>query len=90
MTKRKMTAEEFDEYFDNDGDIADLVDVESIRFPNRKNGDRRINISMPAWMVDEVDAVARHYGNTRQGMINVWVAERLKRERSDLAKLFEG
>lgn len=86
MTKREMTAEEFDEYFDNGGDIASLVDAGSIRFPNRKGEDRRINISMPAWMVDEVDAFARYYGNTRQGMINVWVAERLRREKAELAQ----
>ena len=84
MTERIMTAEEFDEYFDNGGDVSELIVPGSIRFPNREVQDRRINISMPTWMIDEVDAIAKHYGNTRQGMINVWIGERLKQERKEL------
>lgn len=87
MTRQEMTAEEFDEYFDNGGDMTEFIERGSIRFPNRKSGDKRINISMPEWMVDEVDAIAKYYGNTRQGMINIWVGERLRREKAEIAEM---
>ena len=85
MAKRKMTDEEFEEYFDKGGDTTDYMVPGSIRRPGLQTKDKRINISMPEWMVDEVDAIARHYGNTRQGMINVWIGERLRQEWREIA-----
>ena len=85
MTKRKMTDEEFEKYFDDGGDITAFMAPGSLRQPGREVKDKRINISMPEWMVDEVDAIAQIYGNTRQGMINAWVGERLKQELRELA-----
>ena len=78
MTKRTMTDEEFEEYFDNGGDTTAFMVPGSVRTPGV--ADRRVNITMPAWMVDQLDAMAKHYGNTRQGMINVWIGERLAQE----------
>ena len=85
MTKRTMTAEEFDEYFENGGDITPFIVEDSIRRPNLDESVRKINIGMPEWMIGEVDAIAKHYGNTRQGMINVWVGERLRQEKALIA-----
>ena len=85
MTKRKMTDEEFEEYFDNGGDTTAFMVPGTLRRPGMEVQDKRINISMPEWMVDELDVIAKHYGNSRQGVINMWVGERLKQERKELA-----
>lgn len=38
---------------------------------------RGISIRMPNWMIQAVDKEAKRIGNTRQGVINGWIAERL-------------
>lgn len=84
MTAKEMTADEFDEYFDAGGDITPFVVDGTERFPNRDDAPRKVNLSMPSWLVDELDATARHLGNTRQGVINMWLAERVLRERREM------
>ncbi len=80
MTRREMTAQEFDEYFDAGGDISELMDVESIHHPALDDATRKVCLTMPEWMIDELDARARHYAVSRQSIINLWLAERLARE----------
>jgi hypothetical protein len=47
---------------------------------SRDDTPRKINISMPEWMIDELDAAARHLAVPRQAVINMWIADRLKSE----------
>lgn len=81
MTKRTMTDEEFEEYFDNGGDITGFMVQGSLGRPNLDNTPRKINISMPEWMIGELDATAKRFGITRQAVINIWIGERLQVER---------
>ena len=71
-----ITTEEFDEKFDNGEDISAYVDWSKARRPNLEA--RRVNVDFPAWMVDRLDKEARHLGVTRQSVIKMWIAERLK------------
>lgn len=71
-----ITAAEFDEKFDNGEDISAYVDWSKMRRPNQEA--RRVNVDFPAWMVDRLDKEARHLGVTRQSVIKMWIAERLK------------
>lgn len=84
MTRPEMTTEEFDEYFDNGGDITPFIDPAKVRFPNKGKDDRRVNLTMPGWLVDELDAEARHLASTRQSVINTRLADyyEAKRERA--------
>lgn len=66
---------------DYGGDITPFIVEESVTFPNRDDKARKVNISMPEWMIDELDATARHFATTRQGVINMWIGERLETER---------
>ena len=75
MTRKTMTDEEFDEYFDNGGDITPFIVEDSVEFPNRDDRARKVNISMPEWMIEELDATARHFAT------NMWIGERLETER---------
>ncbi len=71
-----MKTAEFDKKFDNGEDISAYVDWSKARRPNLEA--RRVNVDLPAWMVDRLDKEARHLGVTRQSVIKMWIAERLK------------
>ena len=58
MTERTMNADEFDEYFDNGGDITPYIIPGSERQPGLE-GKIRVNINMPEWLVNRLDAEAR-------------------------------
>lgn len=81
MTASAMNDMDIDEYFDNGGDMTPFIVEESATFPNRDDRTRKVNISMPEWMIEELDATARHFATTRQGVINMWIGERLETER---------
>ena len=74
--KEKITAEELDEMFDNGEDISAYVDWSKARRPNQEA--RRVNVDFPAWMVQGLDKEASRLGVTRQSLIKMWIAERLK------------
>ena len=74
-----MKAKEFDRIFDEGKkDIIEHLDVSSMRRPNRKP--QRVNVDFPLWMVTSLDKQAQRLGVTRQSVIKVWIAERLKQE----------
>lgn len=71
-----ITTEEFDAKFDNGEDISAHVDWSKARRPNQEA--RRVNVDFPAWVVEGLDREARHLGVTRQSVIKMWIAERLR------------
>jgi len=72
-----MKAKIFDKKFDdNKSDIADDLDLSTIKRPNQKQ--RRVNVDFPTWMIDSLDKEASRLGVTRQSIIKVWLAERLE------------
>lgn len=72
----RITAEEFDAKFDNGEDISAYVDWSKARRPNQEP--RRVNVDFPAWVVEGLDKEARHLGVTRQSLVKMWIAERLR------------
>ena len=79
MAKAK-TAEEFDRRFDQGEDIFDLADIkpEDIKRPGLAY--QRINIDVPAPMLERLDSQAAIRGITRQSLIKTWLYERLTSE----------
>jgi hypothetical protein len=39
---------------------------------------KRVNVDFPAWMVGSLDREARRLGVTRQSLIKLWLAEKLR------------
>jgi len=39
-----------------------------------------VNVDLPAWMINSLDIEAKRVGVTRQSIVKVWLAERLKAE----------
>ena len=72
-----MKAKEFDEHFDNGGDIEQFAELDKASRPNRV---KRVNVDFSLWMVQALDREARHLGVTRQALVKVWLANCLARE----------
>ncbi len=76
MKKKSMKAVEFDQKFDNGEDISEYLDFEKARRPGLEQ--KRVNVDFPNWMVNSLDREAKRLGVTRQSIIKIWIAERLK------------
>jgi predicted DNA binding CopG/RHH family protein len=71
-----MNTEEFDNYFDNGGDISHLIDrSKGVRLNDET---QRVNIDFPATILREIDKEAARIGVPRQSLIKMWIAEKLK------------
>jgi len=71
-----MKAEEFDKIFDDGEDITAFLDVEKAEKPGHSI--KRINVDFPTWMVLKMDKESKRLGVTRQSIIKIWIAEKLK------------
>ena len=76
MKKTFMKVEEFDKKFDNGEDILEYLDIEKARRPGLEQ--KRVNVDFPKWMIQSLDKEAKRLGVTRQSIIKIWIAERLK------------
>ena len=71
-----MKTADFDAAFDAGEDVMAHLDLSKARRPNLEA--RRVNVDFPAWVVEGLDREARHLGVTRQSVIKMWIAERLR------------
>jgi hypothetical protein len=82
MEKQKVTikAEELDKKFDDGEDISEYLDWDKAVRPNLEQ--KRVNLDLPIWMIQSLDSEARRVGVTRQSIMKVWLAERIKAEKN--------
>ena len=82
----KITAKEFDEKFDNEEDISEFLDFSSAMklkdIETLKTNTKKVNVDFPEWIIEALDREAKKIGVTRQSIIKVWIAERLRKEAS--------
>jgi hypothetical protein len=71
-----MKAKKFDEKFDSGEDVTPFLDLEHARRPGLKQ--KRVNVDFPAWMIESLEREARRRGVTRQSIIKMWLADKLK------------
>ncbi len=76
MKKIFIKAEEFDRRFDNGEDISEFLDVEHAK--KFMGEQKRVTVDFPLWMVRSLDEEAKRLGVTRQSIIKIWIAEKLK------------
>ena len=72
-----MKAEDFDKKFEDGEDLTAELDFSQARRVNL--APKRVNIDFPAWVVEELDKEAGRLGITRQALVKVWIAEKLKK-----------
>ncbi len=73
-----MTAEEFDQRFERGESVTELLDFERASRPRLQA--RRVHVDFPEWMITALDQQAGRFGVTRQSIIKLWIADRLKAE----------
>ena len=73
-----ISAKELDRRFDAGEDISRFLDWDNAQRPGLEQ--RRVNVDLPAWMIGSLDREAKRVGVTRQSIVKVWLAERLKAE----------
>ncbi len=71
-----MKAKEFDKKFDNGEDIIQELDLSKAKRPGQAS--RRVNVDFPEWMVQMLDHESKRLGITRQAIIKLWIADKLK------------
>lgn len=76
-----MKAKKFDSDFDSGKNISGALDLSRIRRPLQEQ--KRVNVDFPIWMIASLDKEASRLGVTRQSIIKVWLAERLKQTASN-------
>ena len=73
---KKIKTEDLDSKFDRGEDIMEYVDVSSARRINREV--KRVNIDFPTWVVHKLDNEAQKLGVTRQSLVKMWIAEKIR------------
>jgi hypothetical protein len=73
-----MKAKNIEKMFDEGQDVTPHLDLSKARRPGHEQ--RRVNVDFPNWIIDSLDAQASRLGVTRQSVIKLWIAERLKEE----------
>jgi hypothetical protein len=76
MKKKSIEAKDFDRKFENGDDIIEYLDLDKVLRPRQEQ--KRVNVDFPVWMIQQLDKEARKLGVTRQSIIKIWLAERLK------------
>ncbi len=88
-----ITAKEFDEKFDKGEDISEHLDFSQAKsieaFEKEKLKVRKVNVDFPEYIIKLLDHEAQKIGVTRQSLIKVWIAERLKEEQKFGLKIAE-
>ena len=76
MKSKSIKAKEFDQKFDRGEDINEYLDLAHAVRPGLQQ--KRVNVDFPVWMVKSLDREAKNLGVTRQSVIKMWLAERLR------------
>ncbi|TKB73041.1 MAG: CopG family transcriptional regulator [Nitrospira sp.] len=73
-----MKAKVLEKMFDERKDVTPHLVLSNARRPGHEQ--RRVNVDFPNWIIESLDAQASRLGVTRQSVIKMWIAERLKEE----------
>jgi hypothetical protein len=76
MKKRFISTQEFDQLFEQGGDITGYLNMETARRHGLET--RRISVDFPEWMIRLLDMEAARLGVTRQSVIKFWISEKLR------------
>jgi hypothetical protein len=80
MRWSSMNSSDFDQRFDAGESVLEALDLGGAR--RRRLEQKRVNVDIPVWMIDQLDREASRLGVTRQSIIKVWLAERLEQQTS--------
>ncbi|OZG66211.1 antitoxin [Bifidobacterium hapali] len=78
LDAKSITSDQLEEMFDNGDGILDYVDLEHPVVEHHPPLEKRITLTMPAWMVSELDDEAAELAISRNAVVNTWIADRLR------------
>ncbi len=78
-----MKAKNLEKMFDEVKDMRPHLDLSKARRPRHEQ--RCVNVDFPNWIIDSLDAQTSRLGVTRQSVINLWIAERLREEQKKIS-----
>ena len=71
-----MKTKKFDEKFESGEDLTENLDFSKARKVNQES--KRVNIEFAKWVAADPDKHSKWLGITRQALVKVWIAEKLK------------
>ena len=80
MNPATISAGQLDRRFDAGEDISEYLDRSKAKRPGLEQ--RRVNVELPSWMINSPGMEAKRVGVTRQSIVKVWLAERIKAEQA--------
>ena len=73
---KNIRNDDLENMFDSGEDISDYVDWNNTRKINTEQ--KRINIDLPIWIINQLDKESKKIGVTRQSIIKVWLSEKIE------------
>lgn len=73
-----MQTKKLEKMFREGNDVTPYLAISKARRPGHEQ--KRVNVDFPSWMIESLDVQASRLGVTRQSVIMLWIAERLKEE----------
>ena len=77
VNAKAITSDQLEKMFDNGDDILDYVDLDNPVVEHHPPLEKRITLTMPAWMVSELDEEAADLAISN-AVVNTWIADRLR------------
>ena len=74
VNAKAITSDQLEKMFDNGDDILDYVDLDNPVVEHHPPLEKRITLTMPAWMVSELDEEAADLAISRNAVVNTWIA----------------
>jgi hypothetical protein len=71
--------------FDEGEDMTAYIRAGTARFPGKEDSVRKINGSIPEWVVEEMEYEAKHLAVSRSAIMNMWLADKAKESRRERA-----
>lgn len=82
MTENATDKRTIDELFDEGVDMTPFMVKGTGRHP-RLGESRKVCLSLPVWLIEELDAQAEYLTIPRQSVIIVWLAEKAKEAKKE-------
>ena len=79
-------AADIDSKFDDGQDVTSYFDMTHPVIEDGSTKTRKVNLTLPEWMVERLDATAKNLAISRNAVVNVWLAERITSEEHQASK----
>jgi hypothetical protein len=68
---KKMTAEQFDEHFDQGKSLKGLVEFKKV------SATKLVNVDIPEWALESIDEEAIRRGVPRKSLLKMWIIDKV-------------